>query len=308
MPLQWRGCLACPEQPHRTLECFVSVQPDARGSYSTRSTTCSYLNAHPVSRRPVLSRARQGCHLGFEFKEQVIPLQPASGCPFTQRQNYLFLALPLGLLDLTATLTQQHIRHPCILAQAAQASDQGPCSHAVQPSSSAELPGPAKYSVAASYMQILASRVQEEDRLPSLVTGVSNLKLSLSEAQQLAISSEHKPALTSLPVAFPLSSQAYFAFHPCSSWQHKEDRRLTTQLSPLGTALEMQQRLLEPSVSPLHVAECQSWMNFSCWWNNLIALQRNAFVIFLGLFLLSFENQVCLFLNTRTVISLPLLV
>lgn len=101
-----------------------------------------------------------------------------------------------GCWTLTATLTQQPIRHPCILAQAAQASDKGPCSHEVQPSSSTEFPAPAKYSVAASYMQSLAPCVQEEDELPSLVTEVISLKLSLSEAQQLAASAEHKPALT----------------------------------------------------------------------------------------------------------------
>lgn len=96
----------------------------------------------------------------------------------------------------TATLAQQPIRHPCILVQAAQASDGGCYSCVVQPSSSTELPGPARYSVAASYVQILAPHVQEEDRFPCLVTGVSNLKLSLTEALQPAVSAEHQPTLT----------------------------------------------------------------------------------------------------------------
>lgn len=59
-----------------------------------------------------------------------------------------------------------------------------------QPSSSAELPGPARYSVAASYEQTLAPHVQEEDRFPCLVARVINLKLSLSEARQPAVSAE----------------------------------------------------------------------------------------------------------------------
>lgn len=48
---------------------------------------------------------------------------------------------------------------------------------------------------AASYMQTIAPRVQEEDRFPSLVTGVSNLQLSLCEALQPAASAEHQPTL-----------------------------------------------------------------------------------------------------------------
>lgn len=88
------------------------------------------------------------------------------------------------------------IRHPRVSAQAAQACDGGCCSCVVQLSTSTEPPVPARYPVAASYEQNLAPWAQEEDRFPSLVTGLSNLKLWHSEALQLAVSAEHQPTLT----------------------------------------------------------------------------------------------------------------
>lgn len=64
-------------------------------------------------------------------------------------------------------VAQQPTRHPSILAQAAQTSDGG----VVQPSSSTELLGPARYSAAAFNLQPLALHVQEEIGFPVLSQG-----------------------------------------------------------------------------------------------------------------------------------------
>lgn len=259
----------------------LCANPHPHGSHPTQSAADPNLNSHPASERPALAWRRQRCQVGCGFKEQVVPLHPALICPFTQSQTYLFLALLPGLLDPycrprpAAHQAPMHFgtsspnlwwrRGAALLLHRATGASQVLCG-SLQPAN----PCPARAG---------------GNRFPCLVTGVSNLTLSLTESPQSAVSAGHQLTLT-----FYCRWHSFLA--SCASCllsaTTQEDLRLTPLPSALDNALEVQERPPGPNVSPVRVARSQSQMTFSCWWNNHIALQMNAFPISLGLLRLSF--------------------
>lgn len=242
----------------------LCAHPHAHGSHPAQNTAHLNLNSHPVSEKPALARRRQ--MPGGMWIQRGGPSPSASICPFTQSQTYLFLALLPGLLDpycrgrLAAYQAPKHFgtsspnlwwrRGAVLLLHRATGASQ-----VLRGSLQLATPCPA---------------CAGGNRFPCLVTGASCLTLSLTEAPQSAVSAGHQLTLT-------FSYRWHFSLASCTlcllSTTAQEDLRLTPLPSPLDTTLEVQQRPLGTNVSPVHVAWSQSQMSFSCWWNNLIALQ-----------------------------------